>query len=116
MPRDRLSGSSALTLNAQPSKRDRTTEDRVVGAVWDELGRLLVEQFRVPSERPRYLDALIVESADRMTYEGYGSQYPVASNVSEEGRALNRRVEVIVGRGVVMDAKSFAKTQGNPAN
>ena len=26
---------------------------------------LLVEQFRVPSDRPRYLDALIVESPDR---------------------------------------------------
>jgi hypothetical protein len=46
-------------------KRNRTTEDRVVGAVWEELGGLLVEQFRVESDRPRYLDALIVESPDR---------------------------------------------------
>jgi hypothetical protein len=37
----------------------------VVGAVWDELGGLLVEQFRVDSDRPRYLDALIVQSPDR---------------------------------------------------
>ena len=57
--------SSPLTTDAHPRKRDRTTEDRVVGAVWDELGGLLVEQFCVPSDRPRYLDALIVESPDR---------------------------------------------------
>jgi hypothetical protein len=37
----------------------------VVGAVWDELGGLLIEQFRVPSDRPRYLDALIVQAPDR---------------------------------------------------
>jgi hypothetical protein len=37
----------------------------VVRAVWDELGGLLVEQFRVPSDRPRYLDALIVEARER---------------------------------------------------
>ncbi|HYB53820.1 MAG TPA: OmpA family protein, partial [Thermoanaerobaculia bacterium] len=56
------------------------------------------------------------EPTDRMTYEGYGSQFPVASNVSEEGRAVNRRVEVIVGRGVIMDAKTFAQTQGHQGN
>jgi len=60
-----LSGSSTLTTNAHPNKRDRITEDRVVGAVWDELGGLLVEQFRVPSDRSRYPDALIVESPGR---------------------------------------------------
>jgi hypothetical protein len=60
-----LSGSSPLTSGAHRLKRDRTTEDRVVGAVWEELGGVLVEQFRVPSDRPRYLDALIVEAPDR---------------------------------------------------
>jgi hypothetical protein len=59
-----------LSPDAHPSKRNRTTEDRVVGAVWDELGGLLVEQFRVPSDRPRYLDALIVESPDRAILSG----------------------------------------------
>jgi outer membrane protein OmpA-like peptidoglycan-associated protein len=50
-------------------------------------------------------------SADRMTYAAYGSQYPVASNVTQEGRAQNKRVEVIVARGQVMDAKTFAESQ-----
>jgi hypothetical protein len=60
-----INAKSGWSTHAHPSKRDRTTEDRVIGAVWDELGGLLVEQFRVPSDRPRYLDALIVESPDR---------------------------------------------------
>lgn len=33
---------------------------------------------------------------DRMTSEGKGSTQPVASNDTDEGRALNRRVEVII--------------------
>ena len=63
--RSRLIDGRALSTNAHPTKRDRTTEDRVVGAVWDDLGGLLVEQFRVPGDRPRYLDAWIVESRAR---------------------------------------------------
>ncbi len=35
-------------------------------------------------------------SADRLEAEGYGSQNPVASNTTEEGRALNRRMALRV--------------------
>ncbi len=31
-----------------------------MGEVWRELGGLLIEQFRVPSDRPRFLDALVI--------------------------------------------------------
>jgi outer membrane protein OmpA-like peptidoglycan-associated protein len=31
-----------------------------------------------------------------MASRGYGEQFPVASNSSPEGRAMNRRVEVVV--------------------
>ncbi|RRD55814.1 DUF4398 domain-containing protein [Comamonadaceae bacterium OH2545_COT-014] len=34
--------------------------------------------------------------ASRITTHGYGKNYPVANNASAEGRALNRRVEVII--------------------
>ena len=34
--------------------------------------------------------------AGRITTRGYGKAYPVASNATPEGRALNRRVEVVI--------------------
>jgi outer membrane protein OmpA-like peptidoglycan-associated protein len=40
-------------------------------------------------------------SAARIQTQGYGSQFPVASNETAQGRADNRRVEVIVAEGVV---------------
>ncbi|MFN2632662.1 MAG: OmpA family protein [Thermoanaerobaculia bacterium] len=39
--------------------------------------------------------------ASRIVAEGYGSQFPVASNKTPSGRARNRRVEVILAEGVV---------------
>lgn len=45
-----------------------------------------------------YLIMLDVEP-ERLTYKGYGKNRPVASNDTEEGRALNRRTEVeIIGK------------------
>lgn len=43
-------------------------------------------------------NALIAKSisADRLEAEGYGSQHPVASNATEEGRAQNRRMALRV--------------------
>jgi outer membrane protein OmpA-like peptidoglycan-associated protein len=35
-------------------------------------------------------------SPDRLTHKGYGENYPVATNNTKEGRALNRRIEVTV--------------------
>jgi len=32
----------------------------------------------------------------RLTYKGYGATRPVASNETEDGRALNRRTEMLV--------------------
>jgi outer membrane protein OmpA-like peptidoglycan-associated protein len=39
-------------------------------------------------------------SADRMSMRGMGESSPVASNQSAEGRALNRRVEIVLSDGV----------------
>lgn len=43
-------------------------------------------------------DALIRRgiAAERMTAEGYGKDFPVATNATEQGRAMNRRVEIII--------------------
>jgi outer membrane protein OmpA-like peptidoglycan-associated protein len=40
-------------------------------------------------------------SGQRIVSEGYGSRYPVASNDTKEGRAKNRRVEIVLAEGVV---------------
>ena len=44
------------------------------------------------------LNALIKKgiAADRLTSRGMGSQSPVATNNTEEGRAQNRRVEILI--------------------
>ena len=39
--------------------------------------------------------------AARMTSEGYGSKYPVSPNDTKQGRAKNRRVEIVLAEGVV---------------
>ena len=40
----------------------------------------------------------------RMSAEGYGSKLPVADNATAEGRAKNRRVEIILAEGVIQGA------------
>ena len=47
-------------------------------------------------------DYLIVRgvSADAITAQGFGSTRPVADNRTTEGRAMNRRVEIVVDRAV----------------
>jgi outer membrane protein OmpA-like peptidoglycan-associated protein len=40
-------------------------------------------------------------AGSRVTSEGYGSKYPVASNDTKEGKAKNRRVEIVLAEGVI---------------
>lgn len=49
--------------------------------------------------------------ASRLTTAGFAARRPVASNATEEGRRLNRRVELII-----LDEKVETITRGEPAN
>ncbi len=57
--------------------------------------------FKLSTERARTVYEFLLGqgvSLDRMRYQGFGSSRPVAPNDTEENRAKNRRVEVIVLR------------------
>ena len=60
----------------------------------NELNELLSQQ-RSESVR-QYLLANKTLSYDRIVAVGYGSSKPLASNATEEGRAVNRRIDVII--------------------
>jgi len=52
-------------------------------------------------KRAESVGRFIVENgidAGRISYKGYGSQYPIDTNTTPEGRARNRRVEFILQR------------------
>jgi outer membrane protein OmpA-like peptidoglycan-associated protein len=44
-----------------------------------------------------YLIANMAKSREEITSIGYGSAKPVASNETPEGRALNRRIDIVIG-------------------
>jgi outer membrane protein OmpA-like peptidoglycan-associated protein len=43
-----------------------------------------------------YLIANMELAEDRISYTGYGESKPVASNDTNEGRSLNRRIDVVL--------------------
>ncbi len=75
---------------------DNSNELLLVWGFTDSIG---TEQYNLGLSERRsnsvasYLEAQGV-TADRMVVQGIGEEKPVASNETEEGRALNRRVEI----------------------
>ena len=99
---------SDLSPNGQRSVADvatallRHAPERVVaveGHASREKGTLDEQNQRLSADRAqRVADALLAAGLrrDRVTARGLGSSTPVASNDTEEGRRLNRRVEMTV--------------------
>ncbi len=84
--------SIAAILRAYPTARIK------IGGYTDSVGDRGANQ-RLSGDRAEAVrDALIAKGVerDRIEAEGYGEQFPVADNATEEGRARNRRVALHV--------------------
>jgi outer membrane protein OmpA-like peptidoglycan-associated protein len=82
----------AAILAAYPNARLK------VGGFTDNVGSA-DRNLQLSKDRANTVVAELVRkgvSPDRLTAEGYGEQYPVADNSTQEGRARNRRVSMMV--------------------
>jgi outer membrane protein OmpA-like peptidoglycan-associated protein len=69
-----------------------------VGGYTDNTGDSAIN-LKLSTDRANAVKAAIEQEGitkDRIEAEGYGKEYPVASNETEEGRAMNRRIAVRV--------------------
>lgn len=79
----------------------------------DNVGTLQSNQA-ISEARAKVVQAALLSRgvpAERIKAEGFAYQRPVVSNSNEEGRALNRRVDIII-----LDEKVENITAGEPAN
>lgn len=72
--------------------------DLKIGGYTDNVGKEAANQKLSADRATSVVNALVAMGIDakRLSPEGYGSQFPVASNDTEEGRAQNRRIAVRV--------------------
>ncbi len=79
----------------------------------DNVGTLPANQQISEARAKVVREALLTRGvpAERLKAEGFAFQRPVISNSNEEGRALNRRVDIII-----LDEKVENITAGEPAN
>ena len=85
-------GRIATALTAHPGAR--ITIAGYTDSSGSEAANVALSRARANAVRDALRSQGIV--TDRMQAEGYGSQDPVASNATDEGRAQNRRVTVVV--------------------
>lgn len=88
---------SALRNFATSLKANPDTDIRIIGYT-DNTGKVDYNQLLSEKRAKSVYDYLMMQgvSSDRMVYEGRGVHDPVATNDTPEGRALNRRVEIII--------------------
>jgi outer membrane protein OmpA-like peptidoglycan-associated protein len=88
---------SALRNFSASLKQNPDTYVKVIGHT-DNTGRVDYNQTLSEKRAQSVYDYLMNQgvSSDRMTYEGKGIHDPVATNATVEGRALNRRVEIMI--------------------
>ena len=72
--------------------------DLKIGGYTDNVGKEAANQKLSADRATSVVNALVAMGIDakRLAPEGYGSQFPVASNDTEEGKAQNRRIAVRV--------------------
>lgn len=88
---------SALRNFATSLKANPDTDIKIVGFT-DNTGKVDYNQTLSEKRARSVYDYLMQQgvSSDRMSYEGRGVHDPVADNSTPEGRALNRRVEIVI--------------------
>lgn len=100
---------SALRNFATSLKTNPDTDIRIIGFT-DNTGKVDYNQTLSEKRAKSVYDYLMMQgvSSDRMAYEGKGVHDPVADNSTPEGRALNRRVEILIlaNEKMINDAKS----------
>jgi outer membrane protein OmpA-like peptidoglycan-associated protein len=95
-----LPGAQAQLDQVADALKTQAEHHFVVGGHTDTTGTDPVNDELSTKRANAVRDYLIVHgvSADAISAKGYGSHVPVADNHTTEGRAMNRRVEIIVDR------------------
>ena len=96
---DQLKGTDwpILQVLANLMKKDSTLRIEIAGHT-DNTGNATTNQSlseRRASTVKRTLTEKYGVAADRLTAKGYGAEQPLADNGTEQGRAINRRVEMV---------------------
>jgi flagellar motor protein MotB len=92
---------------------NKSSKQVLVEGYTDNVGTLAANQIISDARAKAVSNALLERGvpADRLKSEGFSFHRPVMSNIKEEGRAMNRRVEI-----VILDETIENLTAGEPVN